>query len=617
MNSYALFSLIASVLFIQAVIYLFFFEKRAIAAKEFAFVCFNIFIYVLFIFLMQITKDYEEFSIYYRLSSVARAGIPGLLAFFFFRISKSQNIVFINVIRYILLPTYGFLMYKYLILDLNSIKEFEFVKGVWQVSPLYQSSWFLLSIINFIFCGIFSLFIIKEWKQKAKTNRERKLAFNFLLIVGVLAPVIMFTYYVASAIHLDFAASTTPLFVVFTTGLFYYLLVKFKPTLSSPEILDFLILDQVKDFILFLDIDGKIVASNKHLLKSIGIEKYELQKLSFDKLFDKSDFINGMLKKSYQTGLSDVYNVNLINNKNEQIPVVLACLLNKDNYGNPLGFVLICNDYRQKLALKQEIIDRISREKELQKIKKDLESLVEKKTLEIFQANEKLKNEILERKRVELQIKSDLNKKVALIQEIHHRVKNNIQIIISLINMLATHEDIDKESAIKLKELGDKVRSISNVHEVFYSLPRLSRINFGSFLKKTTGELYSLHKGNKNILFRLNISDEDLDIDMAISCGIVFVELLTNALKFAFPTKGYLAKKLQQPHIIEIEFFKKDINYCLVVSDNGVGISWEKNIDKPEAIGLHLVDIIVKKHLKGNLNILSADGTKVVLEFLK
>jgi two-component sensor histidine kinase len=616
MNIYALFSLIAFVIFFQAVIYLAFFDKSSSSiSKEFAVVCFTLSVFTFFGFMMQISENFDEALIYYRVSSIGRASIPGFLTFFIFSISKSKNLLIINILRYIFLPAYIMLLIKYAFLDLSHVKVFIYENSIWYISPVYSSPWFYLSLFNFLFCCILALIILYDWRIRAKTNREKKLANKLFYCVGIVSPVVFFTYYFASHYELDTISASTPAFVVITIVYFYYSIVKYRPVLSSPEILNFLILDQIQDFVIFVGLEGNVISVNRFLLSALGYDISEIQELFPDKLFKNPKLIREMIEKANQTGFSESSDNQIIGKNEVLFPTLVSCLFNKDKFGNPIGYVLVCNDYRQKLILKQEILERINREKQLQKIKQDLESLVERKTHELFIANEKLRNEILERKRVEEQIKSDLAKKVALIQEIHHRVKNNIQIVISLINMLATHEDIDEQSAGRLKELGSKVRSISTVHEVFYSLPRLSKINFGAYLKKSTGELYSRNKGDQSIIFRLNISDEYLDIDRAIACGIIFVELLTNALKYAFVNQGN--NKLHKYHnkVIEIEFFKKENKYTLTVVDNGVGIDWNQIMDKPEAIGLQLVNILVKDHLNGNLKISSSDGTKYMLEF--
>jgi two-component sensor histidine kinase len=615
MNIYALFSLIAFVIFFQAVVYLAFFDKSSSASKEFAVVCLTLSVFTFFSFMMQISENFEEALIHYRVSSIGRASIPGFLTFFIFSISKSKNLFIINILRYVFLPAYILLLIKYAILDLSHVKVFLYENDIWYVKPVYTSPWFYLSLLNFLFCCILSLIILYDWKIRAKTKREAKLAAKLLYCVWIISPIILFTYYLASHYEYDTISASTPAFVVVTFGYFYYLLVKYRPVLSSPEILNFLILDQIQDFVIFLDLEGKVVSVNRFFTSTLGYDLSEIQPLFPDKLFQNHKLIGEMIKQANKTGFSESLENQLIDKNGVFFPTLISCLFNKDKFGNPIGYVLVCADYRQRLILKQEISERIHKEKQLQKIKLDLESLVQRKTHELFIANEKLRNEILERKRGEEQIKSDLAKKVALIQEIHHRVKNNIQIIISLINMLATHEDIDEQSAGRLKELGSKVRSISTVHEVFYSLPRLSKINFGAYLKKSTGELYSQNKEDKDIIFRLNISDEYLDIDRAISCGIIFVELLTNALKYAFVNQKSSKPNKYFNKVIEIDFFRKENKYSLAVVDNGVGIDWNQIMDKPEAIGLQLVNILVKDHLKGDLKISSSDGTKYLLEF--
>ncbi|MFW5793245.1 MAG: histidine kinase dimerization/phosphoacceptor domain -containing protein [Bacteroidota bacterium] len=613
MSIYHLLILIASLLFGQAVFYLLFFEKKTQASKELAIVCVAFFIYSFFSFLIQTADKHTEVYMYYRFLAVGFVGIPVSVTYFIFRISRFNEIVIGNIIRFYIIPAYLILLVQYII-NPTQFRVYSFIDGLWVYEPIYSSPWVYFNLFNYFVCGAISFYMLYRWKTDARTKRESKQAIIMFYFLGILFLTALINNYFAPYISLFCIAVIDPVNSVVWGGVLFFAYLKLKPQLISPEILNFLIIGQMKDIVIFLDLETKIISANSSFFNLLGYNFADLQRIYCRELFANPDMIDSIIEKSRDNEAFVSIVTNICSKKREELPVSVSCLNNEDSVGNQIGYVIVCSDYRPKLVLKQEIADRLNREKEIQKIKRELEYLVEKKTNEIFKANERLKNEIYERTRVEEQIKSDLNKKNELVQEIHHRVKNNIQMIISLINMLPSHEDVDESSAQRFKEIGEKVRSISEVHEVFYSLPRLSKINFGEYLKKTTGEIYSQYQGKKNIIFKLNIASVDLDIDRAIPCGIIFVELLINTLKYAFYIDSN-NQKSRNNNIVEIGYYKENKKYFLSVSDNNAGKEWINNTDISLNIGLNLVNFLVKDHLKGKLTISSIDGTKFLLEF--
>lgn len=613
MNIFQILLLIAVILLGQAVFYLIFFEKQTLARKELALVCFSLFIYALFSLLIQTAVTVEQINIYFKAMSVGFVGIPVSLTYFFFKISKNNNFLIGNIIRFYILPAYLLLLIQYFI-DPSHLRILSEIDNLKVLKPNYNSLWMYFSLLNYLIAGFLSFYMIYRWIKIARSVREQKRAAIVFYALAALFLTNFISNYASTLFSVNWIVVISPVNAVIWFSFIFFAFIKLKPQLISPEILNFLIIGQMKDMVVFLNLDGKIISANQSFYDILNYTAFDLQKIDLDSLFEDGNFVKQELFKSRNPDYSNSISTIIRCKGNEELPVQVNVLYNKDILGNPIGYAILCSDYKKKLLLKEEIAERIRREKELQKIQKELEYLVEKKTLELFKANEKLKAEIFERKRVEEQIKSDLSKKNDLLQEIHHRVKNNIQMIISLINMLTSHQDIDEKSSEKLIEMGGKVRSISEVHEVFYSLPRLSKINFGSYVKKATNELYSHFKESRNVVFKLNVSEDELDIDRAIPCGIVYIELLSNALKYAFSNDE---KTFRQKHnkIIEIEYYKKKNKYYLSIKDNGVGLNWLEVKNNTQAISISLVNFLIKDHLKGKINIDSINGTQISIEF--
>jgi PAS domain S-box-containing protein len=219
--------------------------------------------------------------------------------------------------------------------------------------------------------------------------------------------------------------------------------------------------------------------------------------------------------------------------------------------------------------------------------------------------------DITEQKKSERQIRAALNEKEVLIREIHHRVKNNMQIIISLINM-QMQDSKDSTMIQKFRELQQRVRSMSIIHEDLYMSDDLSRINFDTYLERLTNHLFQVYPHRANLKMNFNVNNILLGIDTAIPCGLIVNELLSNSFKYAFPNANISGKHCE----VYIEFTSEKDHYLLVVGDNGVGLPPNVEEIKSKSLGLLLVEILVTQ-LKGTLKIVNKKGVRFEIEIEK
>ncbi len=214
---------------------------------------------------------------------------------------------------------------------------------------------------------------------------------------------------------------------------------------------------------------------------------------------------------------------------------------------------------------------------------------------------------ITERRKAEELIKASLAEKELLLKEIHHRVKNNMQVILSLIGLQANLSK-DRKLTQVFMEIQQRVRSMSLVHEKLYKTEGLAKIDFYDYVVSLTNDLFvAFGIVKERIELNVDISNIFLDIDTAIPCGLIINELVTNALKYAFPdnNKGKLN--------ISITKHSPDL-YKLVIYDNGVGLSDEIDFDKIKSLGLVAVKALARQ-LYGDLTVNRAKGTEFVLLF--
>lgn len=226
-------------------------------------------------------------------------------------------------------------------------------------------------------------------------------------------------------------------------------------------------------------------------------------------------------------------------------------------------------------------------------------------------------NDITDIKMAENKIKASLEEKGLLLQEIHHRVKNNLQIISSLLSLQSKYVK-DEEDLELFRESQSRVRSMAFIHEQLYQSSDFTNIEFGIYVKNLINYLsYSYSIDPFFINFNLDIDDVSLDINTAIPCGLIINELVTNSLKYAFPADncGKSSDTILNEICIYLHSHKED-KFILVISDNGVGLPESTDFKNSNTLGLLLVNSLVDQ-LDGTIELDRTNGTKFRLIFNK
>ncbi|MBL4624828.1 MAG: sensor histidine kinase [Flavobacteriales bacterium] len=203
-----------------------------------------------------------------------------------------------------------------------------------------------------------------------------------------------------------------------------------------------------------------------------------------------------------------------------------------------------------------------------------------------------------------------LNEKEVLLKEIHHRVKNNLQIISSLINLQISFIK-DDESILKFRDCQARIRSIALVHEKIYQTNNLSALDLGEYVLNLTNEIEVFFGQSRHpIEFILELENGiEVDLDKAILCGLIVNELLTNAYKHAFD------ESFDHPQI-RISLLESSGVVTLSISDNGVGIKGGINEDNSSTLGMMVVFSLVNQ-LEGILKSNVKKGTEITITFRK
>jgi len=215
--------------------------------------------------------------------------------------------------------------------------------------------------------------------------------------------------------------------------------------------------------------------------------------------------------------------------------------------------------------------------------------------------------DITERKKAVETLKASIEEKNVLLKEVHHRVKNNMQVILSMLN-LQSRDVRDPRVLEMFRDTQSRIRSMALVHEKLYQSRDLSQVDFSSYLQTLIVQLFHSHgEDTERIGFESSVEEISLDINTAIPLGLIVSELLSNALKYAFPEnrKGTIRISLRP---------ERDSWFCLSVADDGIGLPEDLDIREANSLGLQIVNMLVEQ-LGGVLEINRKDGTEFRILF--
>jgi two-component sensor histidine kinase len=214
----------------------------------------------------------------------------------------------------------------------------------------------------------------------------------------------------------------------------------------------------------------------------------------------------------------------------------------------------------------------------------------------------------MSRKQVEEKIKASLKEKEVLLSEIHHRVKNNMQIISSLLKLQASSIGDERVTDV-LRECRGRVQTMAFVHETLYSSDTLAFIDFKTYISKVANQIFQSYvTGKGRVKLEVDAEDIKLGIEQATPLGLITNELVTNSLKYAFPENrsGEIIVRIGAVEQDSIEF---------VFSDNGIGIPEGLDWRNTDSLGLRLVILLAENQLDGTVSLDRGKGTHFTVRF--
>jgi len=239
-------------------------------------------------------------------------------------------------------------------------------------------------------------------------------------------------------------------------------------------------------------------------------------------------------------------------------------------------------------------------EAELENHRRNLEFLVAERT-------RALEHEVSENKIVQRELANSLKEKEMLLKEVHHRVKNNMQVISSLLNIQAETNG-NEEFATLLGESQQRIKSMALIHENLYQSDDLLEIDFDDYIRMLAGSLCRFYEvPGVAVNMDIRVADVSLDIESAVPCGLIINELISNSLKHAFVGKHGRGT-------IRVDFVVKGCQYVLSIRDDGVGLPDGFDLNGSTTMGMEIVSILTQQ-LDGKLSIGRESGACFNISF--
>lgn len=320
--------------------------------------------------------------------------------------------------------------------------------------------------------------------------------------------------------------------------------------------------DRSRDFVFIHDFEGNFIDVNKAALDYFGYSKEEIRALSFSSLLaddEQNSVVEKVLKELAETGQQKELSEFKVKKKTGEILWV---------------------------ETKSSVIYKDGKPAAVQGIGRD----------------------VTERKKAEHQLERSLHEKEVLLQEIHHRVKNNMQVIISLMRLQAQYVK-DRRDFELFRMSQERIYSMALIHEKLYKSKDFTRVNFSQYFESFIIHIFHTYNVDSDkIKYNLDIKEIKADINTAIPLGLIFNELVSNVFKHAFPNdrKGEV--------LIKLERDKKGKKSILTIRDNGVGMPGELDLKNPKTLGLQLVKDLVNQ-INGDIRIKKKPGTEIEIIF--
>lgn len=607
MGIYEILTFITFILILQVSGYFFIFSDRSKTDLTFASGTLLLAVYALCLFLIQHQSDLSAVLFIDRIafSSLVLATVTFNYLFFLFQ--KTEPLWF-KPSFFVLLPL-ALLIIGVYIIDPKSIKFYFQQNDYWLFYFENNSVWVLMLTGYILLSGALAFGLLYRRDTHAVGNRDQlqvrmilaSLLFGAIvaLMLDLLWPIYA-AYVFLPVIHFLAFPFLVPVF---------YALAKAAHKYFDPEIMMDLIFRRFKLFVLIFDNNGKIIGANRKFAETAGYRESDLLALTYDDLFPGEEKISRIMFNSADGLPASEGRVGLRTGDSLILPLKVDFFALQDYFNRRLGVGMVGYDYgqiswheerlaacRKGLRLAKEVFDQ-------------KQQVLQKREQEFLAADSRLKQDLLLINLHGTKSNPGQREKEVLISEMHHRVKNNMQIVTSLIAFITSDSKLSDADRMVFVGLKDRIAGLAAMHERFYSNPSLTKIAFGSFLADLANFMQSKQRLTIQVEMKFDIVEIMLPLNQAIPCGIIAEQFIENALKHAFPESVLKSGEKNFTAVVWISLLNDDESFRLVVRDNGVGLEPDFSLPQHGKIGLKMVRYLVDTNLHGSYALKNSFGT--------
>jgi PAS domain S-box-containing protein len=404
------------------------------------------------------------------------------------------------------------------------------------------------------------------------------------------------TYYSESIYGVMFLSTSVTLLIYALSNIKIITIEEMNKKLQDTSIFIEDLISQSPDSMCMCNADGYVLKANALFKNFFDLDKDEaLEKINiFDDNVVRNKFSIDILK--VKNGVTVHFDCKkTLNQGKDQKFLSVKLFPTYTSDGNLSRYVFIAED----------ITARKNAEDAIKAANEHLETRVKERTIELSVLNDALQKEIYEHNIDEERIKASLKEKEVLLKEIHHRVKNNMQIISSMLGLQSAYVQ-DKKYNEMLQDSQNRIKSMALIHEKLYQSDNMAQVNFSEYVNSLITNLYSSYSINKeNIKLNINLEKISFNIDTAIPLGLIINELVSNSFKHAFPDNrtGEI--------VVDISRID-DTHYRLIIRDNGIGFAQKSTYTN--TLGLNLVNALTEQ-IDGKLDIKSHEGSTFIITF--
>jgi PAS domain S-box-containing protein len=465
---------------------------------------------------------------------------------------------------------------------------------------LDASTIFIFGWIVICFLYMANVLLFTYFKRKITINEKKQLTSLFIGFFSVLA-LTLGANVLSPFVHLTIFPLTSLALASFSIIVAFAMMNYRMMRISLVEAKD-VVMETMADSLVVVDENETIVHVNKSAAIILGYREKEVIGLPLHQIIKTQEMKDRVLNLPMFSPLNEKgkvkdVEINFLTKQGSIVTMDVSASLILNETKRCEGTVIVARDLTETKKLISE----------LAVAKNFLETKVEERTRELYKANLELQNEVATRKGAEGHLRRSLQEKEFLLKEIHHRVKNNLQVISSILDLQAG-SIADPHTLTVFKESQNRIRSMSLVHEQLYQSDDFAKIDFERYLQRLTSNLfYTLGYTNQDIRLQIQAPNISLSIDDSISCGFIITELITNSFKHGFPDGG--------TGTITIHFEKTDEGiFQLAVRDDGIGFPKNMDFRNTKTLGLQLVNILTNQ-LKGTITLDRGCGTSFTIRF--